>query len=74
MWDGAKENKLEFDPKDKMASIVVLQIGQCGNQLGYQFFHDIFDESCSASAAHRELFLSTYFHQTAGAQNLIIPC
>ena len=43
-------------------SIVTLQIGQCGNQIGQQFFHDIFHETTNASPAHQQLFLSTYFH------------
>lgn len=46
-------------------SVVTVQLGQCGNQIGTQFFSTLYDDSCqlSSSSPYRQVALERFFHQ-----------
>ena len=43
-------------------STVLLQLGQCGNQLGSTLLDTLANETISASPAHRALTTHMFFH------------
>ena len=44
-------------------SVLTLQVGQCGNQLGQSFFQTILEEAKESSEVIRQRLLETYFRR-----------
>jgi hypothetical protein len=42
-------------------SVVTIQVGQCGNQLGQAFFDTLIGEASGSSELIRERVIETYF-------------
>ena len=43
----------------------MIQVGQCGNQVGNAFFTSLFNELSTSSPAHQASGLNTFFHSTS---------
>ena len=43
-------------------SVVSIQVGQCGNQIGSSFYNHLYEDAISKSPALSNSILNTYFH------------
>jgi tubulin delta len=43
-------------------SVLSIQVGQCGNQIGSSFYTSLYEEACSKSPALSNSILNTFFH------------
>ena len=52
-------------------AVPLIQIGQCGNQVGQAFYHTMFSEGQKASPAHQAL-LSQFFSEGYKAKAMLV--